>query len=267
MFKLFKKFFKKKRDGNQENIEKTDPNYNLKFVSEPDSNRNDNDLSIVNNHERGNIEEDDNIIIFYENNPIFMDFLIYNDASLSFLENTKGSLKVKKWIELTDEERCYYLANKASYFQTLVRSKLEENRRLDRIIEKKKQNIKRLAYEIDEKKKNNNVTDEINKEKVGKYNIYYLDNNINIENLKEQTSELELKIELIDKRIEDINIMLSNFDNPINTLSIEEILKGLKEEKKRIKDEIDLKHSYIKDFEEKINYYKESIQILEMKFK
>jgi hypothetical protein len=268
MLNLFKKFFKKKRNDLKDNKDKTDPKSKVKMISEPEEYKNKDDISIVNNQERGKQELDEKLVEFYEENPIFKDFLTYNDASLSFLESTKDSLKQKQFTELTDEERCYYLSNKASYYQCVVRSKLEENRKLDKLIEKKKQNIKRLAYEIDQKKKNTLENDDkLNLEKVGTEYIYQIDKNVNIESIKQQTSQLESKLELLNKRIEDINTMLSNFDNPIDTLPIGEILKGLKEEKRRIKDLIDTKHNSIKDFEEKINYYRESLQVLEMKYK
>jgi hypothetical protein len=61
--------------------------------------------------------------------------------------------------------------------------------------------------------------------------------------------------------------MLSNYETPTNTLPIVEIIRGLKDEKKFLKNEIETKHKSIKDIEEKIHYYRESIQVLEMKYK
>lgn len=268
MFNLFKKFFKKKTDNLKDNLDQNDHKVKVKMVSEPEGNGNKNDISIVNYQESDINEMDNKTVEFYEGNPIFKDFLTYNDASLSFLESTKNSLNKKIFTELTEEERCYYLSNKASYYQCVVRSKLEENRKLDKLIEKKKQNIKILAYEIDERKKNTQENDDkLNPEKVGTEYICQLDKNINIESIKQQTSELDSKLELLNKRTEDINTMLSNFDSPINSLPIAEILKGLKEEKRRIKELIETKYNSIKDIEDKIHYYRESIQVLEMKYK
>jgi predicted RNase H-like nuclease (RuvC/YqgF family) len=65
----------------------------------------------------------------------------------------KDKLKKKKWKDLTEEERCYYLSNKTSYSQSVVKAKLTHKNKLDKTIEKKRQNIERLKQEIEEKKK------------------------------------------------------------------------------------------------------------------
>jgi len=59
--------------------------------------------------------------------------------------------------------------------------------------------------------------------------------------------------------------MLIQYESPRNGLPIFDILKGLIDEKKRIKNEIESKFSKIQELEARINYFKESIDILEMK--
>ena len=59
--------------------------------------------------------------------------------------------------------------------------------------------------------------------------------------------------------------MISNYEKPTNSLPIIEIITGLKQEKKRLKCEIALRHQNIKQLEDKVNYCKDSIQVLEIK--
>jgi hypothetical protein len=211
---------------------------------------------------------EENTVLVYNNSPIFKDFLKYNDANYSFLENMKDKLKEKKWSDLTKEERCYYLSNKRSYLQSIVKNKITEKSLLEKKVEMKKQHIEKLKEEI--KKKELFFEDQKNKisvENCGNELYLHLEKQKQIDMIDKQIQDISEKTNLLENKIDDCNKMLVHYEHPKNSLPIGEIIKGLKEEKNRIKVEIEHKHSKVKELETRINYYKESIQILEIKNK
>jgi hypothetical protein len=105
------------------------------------------------NEEIPEIEEipNDFIVHIYNNKPIFIDFFWENDANISFFDSMKDQLQTKKWCELSNEDKCYYLSNKLSYYEGILESKEKEEKELDYLIEDKRTNIQKMSQNIQDK--------------------------------------------------------------------------------------------------------------------
>ena len=115
------------------------------------------------------------IVHIYKNKPIFVEFLMENDANICFFNNVKQMLPTKKWCELSHEDKCYYLSNKLSYYESLIEVREQEDKGIDLQMDEKIKNIDKLNENLNEKEA---MWTELLKHNSESYNITCIINNI-----------------------------------------------------------------------------------------
>lgn len=200
--------------------------------------------TIENESEESEIEEDiddDTIIYYYNNKPIFTEFLGKNNFFDSKIIN---KLKEVKWGNMSENDKKYYLFQKIQYYKCITNSKSLQTKE----IAKKNNEILKRINELQEKiKKKENIIEE-KKKKIEKIQIF-----------EKNISEYNKKIEDLAQKIKIAETKLENFEKSQNSPSISSIVSELQLEKNKLSNSILSNEKELIECEKEIDKITETI--------
>lgn len=173
---------------------------------------------------------------------------------------------------MSTKNKNYYLYNKIEYYRNFKLVKERQNQELEKKEWDKKEEIRKLKEEIQ-------IKEEEHKKVRQLLNVYIDDSNIfnnsdaiaedpdredDKEIYQKKLKEYPIKLANLDKKIEEVDKLISNY-TPENGNSIDNIIEGLKDEKKKINQEKEKLKKVIEEIHLQIKEIKESIRILELK--
>lgn len=184
---------------------------------------------------------DDTIIYYYNNKPIFTEFL---EKNYKIDQKIITKLKEVKWENMDESDKKYYLFQKIQYYKCITTFKTSQIKE----IEKKNKEILKRINEVQESIKKKEKIIEEKKKKQEKIQVF--EKNIN---------EYNKKIEDLDQKIKSAETKLENFEKSQNSLSIRNIVSELQLEKNKLINSISSNEKELIECEKEINKITEII--------